>query len=181
MCEVHRPGSNVEVYFDRREMPSPEQWIGALVAWLPVYVEGCGNATRVVLKNGREQCLPVTAGWLYQRVAAHYMWDPGEVRQWYYRCMRLTQSPPLTVPARGLSFFAVKARTQTYGRNDGVMGYVSDAHIHRIDPVSSREITVHLTTGNALRLCMSRPMFEWHRTRARVFRHYLASEGLIRC
>lgn len=179
MDEAQQPASDVILYRQRGEMPAPERWISKVVAWLPVYAEECGNAARVLLEDGTEHWFPVTAGWVYRQLAAHYMMDISALRRWYQHCMQLSQSPPIPVAPRDLSFFAVKSRSGPYGRNDGVIGYVSDAHVATVKSLTARTIQVQLTTGRELTLPMSRQMFEGQRMRARVFRHYLAGEGLL--
>ncbi|MCL6631806.1 MAG: hypothetical protein K6T63_04160 [Alicyclobacillus herbarius] len=154
--DFYTPERGVPIYLKYGEMPARRAWVAQVVGWVPVYLKGVGNGCVVYGADGLEMVVGRDARWVRRQIAAFHCISYDEMRKEFARLYDKTQCAPLIVAARGLVFFAVKARTKLRGRNDGATGYLANTAVDEVESLGPQASRISLIGGRTLDVPMSK-------------------------
>ena len=179
---MRHPILGVPAFLDRRSIPKAKDWVPVLEAFVPVYLDGYGNATLIYTDSMRFY-VGMTAVRVYRTIARYYSIDIASLRRHFAAATHKSQSMPLVLSPRKLILIPFRARTPRY-KNDGAIGYVADQCIRDIEPVAlkgrhAEGIRIVLQSGAEIVAPTSEELFGRHWQVARYFHYYLHTHTLL--
>ena len=117
---------------NEQAVESVETYIGELALLMPVYVEGGGDMTRIVLSDGRSWLDPRPVAFVLKQVARHFGADLTAVRERYGDILGRRLHVPLPL-APHLVLVPLKMRAPRVAK-DGTIGYVNRRLVERVQP-----------------------------------------------
>ncbi|RIV16836.1 hypothetical protein D2Q93_16655 [Alicyclobacillaceae bacterium I2511] len=172
---------DVDAYILRKEWPAPNSWLPYISACIPVDVPNIGAMTKVILENGYEFFIGMSAAAVCRAVVQRYYGGIEALRKYWKKFNRHTQSVPVPIAARALNLMPIKLRRHPQGKNDGTMGCIADRSIKMVKelPGVPNQTHILLATGHKLVAQISYPGFVNAFNQAKLFTVYLQQEGVL--
>lgn len=102
-----------------------------VVGFIPIYIDGYGNGTRVILEEG-ERLYYKSAKSFLNKMCKYYFLDINEAKRYYGNILGIKNLIP--IPFDKKIFIPIKFRVPIY-KHDGAMGYLYLDFIEKIEAI----------------------------------------------